>query len=303
MSCACMITRIWSRIACPALPPRPMVDNVHRIHMRHRGWAFHNSAMRFVMTFVVPASILGCVQVFFSHVKSLMKENRCHTKIQLQNSSLLVLISSSSGRSHKGILGILDHLASRASTCTNVLQDRSFLICCPSQFFSQELTKSKQFSYRRFKLIWLQVTSCSTILSATSAHAPRQRPLEENRTIPSPPVDGLIHSLPFAVLMTNAMPGMAGSTKVSPQSSSILAGMEKSKPSEFSPMLSRRTWPALSSTAVTPCGHFTEEAFVGHIHSPERGPLSTPKCSMHGPSRGCNQARTSAVALEPPSSE
>lgn len=51
---------------------------------------------------MVAASIRGCVHVFRSHVKSCWKEKRCQTKIQLQNSSLVLGVIA--GRGVKGQL-------------------------------------------------------------------------------------------------------------------------------------------------------------------------------------------------------
>jgi hypothetical protein len=72
-----MMTKMSSRIFCPALPPAPIVASVQRIHMRQRGCAFHSSLIRLVMAFVVLARILGWVHVFFSQVSSCWKEKRC----------------------------------------------------------------------------------------------------------------------------------------------------------------------------------------------------------------------------------
>mmetsp|Transcript_8056 Transcript_8056/g.23599 ORF Transcript_8056/g.23599 Transcript_8056/m.23599 type:complete len:231 (-) Transcript_8056:1639-2331(-) len=230
MSCACMMTRISSRICWPALPPRPMVASVQRIQRRHRGWPFQSSAMRTVIWFVVPASIRGCVHVFFSHVRSRWNEKRCHTKIQLQKPSLLALMLSSSGISMRGIDGFRDQTAADESTCTKVLHDRSFRMCTPSLCFSHMLTKSRQFSYRLFSDIWFQVTSCSTILSATLAHSPLQRPAWENRTVAFPPLAGLSHSLPSTLFSTKLIPAIAGSTASSESPPFFVAGIEKSRP-------------------------------------------------------------------------
>mmetsp|Transcript_22052 Transcript_22052/g.63063 ORF Transcript_22052/g.63063 Transcript_22052/m.63063 type:complete len:806 (-) Transcript_22052:2-2419(-) len=302
MSWACMMTRISSRICCPALPPRPIVAKVQRIHMRQRGCAFHNSAMRLVIWFVVPASILGCVHVFLSHVKMRWKEKRCHTKIQLQKPSLLAWMSASSGTSKTGKDGMRDQTASRESTCTSVFQERIFRMCMPWDCFSHEFTNSRQFSYLRFKDMFSHVTSCSTILSATCAHSPFQRPTEVNLALALPPLLGLIHSSPEAVFKTKPMPAMAGSTTSSPPESAFfkVAGIVKLSPCRpSSPIRFICTWQAFLSTDVTPSGHSTIFCSSGETHSPDIAEASTPKCKVHSPRRGCKRARISTLARVP----
>mmetsp|Transcript_79794 Transcript_79794/g.243983 ORF Transcript_79794/g.243983 Transcript_79794/m.243983 type:complete len:304 (-) Transcript_79794:1453-2364(-) len=301
MSCACMMTRISSRICCPALPPRPMVASVQRIHMRQRRCAFHNSAILDVIWFVVPASILGCVHVFRSHVSNRWKENRCQTKIQLQNPSLLALMSSSSGTSKRGIDGMRLHTASRLSTCMRVFQDRIFRMAMPSLSFSHESTKSKQFSYRRFKDICSHVTSCSTILSATWAHSPFHRPMDEKRALALPPLLGLNHSLPVSSFITKLIPAIAGSMTGSEPLSLffVVAVIAMSRPWTWPPMSCNWTWHAFASTAWTPAGHSTPFCSRGGFQSPERDPWRAPKCSVHFPKRGCNHALSSTFNFAP----